>query len=197
MTITDIERALRARLEKDQQDDEIGHQIHLAIKATLQQFEGKKLTKRFTDKATEAIKPLFPGQHPSISWTGPDKCSVWVNPQIAFDNRLIFYVAGGYQPTEPVYHGHWIGECHAEGFEQTDACHGQAALTRIAQRKALLNPAPRYQGTQDLRLIELAQYVNKIRTVWNKFDDFCDTLESGVAYEAKRLTHLKATYGRD
>lgn len=194
MTRDEICAALRAKLEQNQADDELGHRIHLTIADVLTKFEGKKLTKRFTDKASEAIKALFPGQHPCVSWEHPGKCSVWVHDTIPFNDRLIFYVAPTYAPTEPAYHGHWIGECHAEGFEREDACHGQPAVDRMAARKAILTPEPRRQGCQIRVLDELAERVDRVITAWEKLDAYGETVLDELRYEAKRLTDLKKTY---
>lgn len=199
MTRDEIRAALRAELERNQADDELGHRIHVAIAGVLTKFEGKKLTKRFTDKASEAIKALFPGQHPCVSWEHPGKCSVWVHDTIPFNDRLLFYVAPTCAPTEPAYHGHWIGECHAAGFEREDACHSQPAVDRIAKRTAILNPEPRRSGCQVTVLDDLAALVERVRTAWEKLDAYGETIPgelSELRYETKRLTDLNKTYGR-
>jgi len=192
MTLQEIETALRAKLEADQANDRLGHQIHLAIAEVLKKFEGKKLTKRFTDKATEAIKALFPEQHPICSWEHPGKLSFWLNNVIPYEQRLIIYVAPTYTPTEPAYHGHWIGECHAAGFERENACYGEAAVERIAQRERLLNPPVKREGCQELLIDELARKIARVQEAWKQLGDICERDEfDTLRYEAKRLSGLK------
>lgn len=197
MTTQEIEAALRTKLETAQAQDELGHRLHLTIAEVLTRFEGKKLTKRFTDKATEAIKALFPDQHPVCSWEHPGKVSFWVHNTIPYEQRLVIYVAPTYAPTNPAYQGHWIGECHAAGFEREDLCYGEAAVERIAQRKELLTPTPRRQGCQVQTIRDLAYKVSRVQTAWKELDTYTEPLLSELRYEAKRLTGLKETYGRN
>lgn len=135
MTVRHIEAQLRAKLEADQKDEVLNHQVHEAIGTVLQSFVGKKLTKRFTDKVTAAIVPIFQSR-PIVYYPNPGELVLWGANAIAYDQRRVFCIAGAPHHADPE---HSALHPTLEGFERSDACHGSAAKGRIAERAGLLS----------------------------------------------------------
>ena len=90
MTKERIIRALREKIEADQKDEILNHQVHEAIGKVLESFVGKKLTKRFTDKVTAAIVPLFQSR-PIVFYPNPGELVIWGerSPGGIYDERRL------------------------------------------------------------------------------------------------------------
>lgn len=185
MTNEDILHTLRTRLQHDYKEDALGHAIHHIIATTIGPYEGKKLTKRFTDKLTAAIKAakLFPSD-PTCYYDHPGKLHLWHHPTIPYDQRMIFYIAhDDYVPSDKGYHGHWVGESHLKGFLYSDQCHGEAARLRNEERAQLLD------GTA--RLDCIAGKVLEVRRAWEDLRSCLAHLDCGINYTAEELTGLR------
>lgn len=176
MTIAQIEAQLRAKLEADQEEDVLDLQVHEAIAKVLAAFVGKKLTKRFTDKVTAAIIPLFQSR-PIVFYPNPGELVIWGTNRIAYDQRRVFYIAGT---------GHHLHPDHSrehptmEGFEYTDQTHGSAAKARIEERAWLL-------AEENPTLDILAEKIVKVRTAKEELARVLEPLVSGVRYQAEHL----------
>jgi hypothetical protein len=171
-----IERLLREKLAGDLEIEERGYQIHCAIAGVLKDFVGKKLTKRFTDKVTAAITPLFPTP-PVCFYPHPGKLVVWHTPSIPYDHRELFFIASDASCQNP---SHSILHPTLEGFEYDDQSHGRAAVERNARRRGLLeksNPALR----------QIARQVEAIRSAKLALTALCEPFDSQLRYEAERL----------
>lgn len=185
MTTLEIVQSLRADLQKAYEEEDLAHKIHLIIAETLKPLEGKKLTKRFTNKLTAAINAakLFPTD-PVCFYKHPGELALWHHPTRPFDQRLIFYIAHDFQPTNKSYAGHWVGESHVEGFEYSDQCHGEAAIQRNAERAQLLD-------ANDPTLDSLAEKVLEVRRAWGALQSRLAPLSCGIHYAVEELTKLK------
>lgn len=176
MTKERIIRALREKIEADQNDDILNHQVHEAIGKVLESFVGKKLTKRFTDKVTAAIVPLFQSR-PIVFYPNPGELVIWGANGIAYDQRRVFYIAGVPHHACPE---HSALHPTLEGFERSDATHGSAAKARIEERAWLLNED---NPTLDI----LAEKILTARTAKEELARVLDPLVSGVRYQAESL----------
>jgi len=171
-----IERHLRIKLEKDLATEERAYAIHQAIAGVLKDFVGKKLTKRFTDKVTAAVTPLF-STPPVCFYPHPGQLNIWHTPSIPYDQREIYFIAGSPSAYNP---NHSAAHPTLEGFEYEDQSHGTAAVERITQRRVLLaegNPT----------LAKIARQVEAIRHAKAALHDLTDELDRGVRHEAERL----------
>lgn len=171
-----IERLLREKLEKDLVTEERGYAIHQATAGVLKNFVGKKLTKRFTDKVTAAVTPLFPSA-PVCFYPHPGKLYVWHHTVIPYDQREIYFIAGEQSDLNP---NHSTAHPTLEGFEYEDQSHGKAAVERNAQRRALLD-----KSSPALR--QIARQVEAIRSAKKALTALCEPFDNGLRYEAKRL----------
>ncbi len=178
MTKERIIRTLREKIEADQKDEILNHQVHEAIGKVLESFVGKKLTKRFTDKVTAAIVPLFQSR-PIVFYPNPGELVIWGSNRIAYDQRRVFYIAG---TGHHLYPDHTREHPTMDGFERSDATHGSAAKTRIDERAWLLNED---NPTLDI----LAEKILTARTAKEELARVLDPLVSGVRYQAESLVN--------
>lgn len=176
MTKERIIRALREKIEQDQTDEILNHQVHEAIGKVLVNFVGKKLTKRFTDKVTAAIVPLFQSR-PIVFYPNPGELVIWGTNRIAYDQRRVFYIAGTGHHLHPT---HSVQHPTMEGFEYTDQTHGSAAKARIEERAWLL-------AEENPTLDILAEKIVKVRTAKEELARVLEPLVSGVRYQAEHL----------
>ena len=184
MTVTQIEQKLRAKLEADQAQEILGNTIHNVIGEVLKNFVGKKLTKRFADKVTAAVQPLFPEPSNVVChYPHPGKLTLWVHGLIPYDQRWGFYIAGeaGYQnPT------HSIAHPTLEGFEYEDQAHGRAAEERIAERQFILD-----DRSPNNPLSHLAKAVYNLRAANEQFERIIEPYHYSVRYEAEKIVDEK------
>lgn len=180
MPIATIERALRAKLEKDLATETKVHAVHLAIRGVLTNFVGKKLTKRFTDKVTAAVNPLFPTP-PVCFYPHPGKLVLWYHPSVPYDQRWLFFIAG-----EPSYLHPTHSTAHPtlEGYDYENQSSGSAAETRNAERLKLLKP-----GNTTLALIALR--IHNVRESAKQLSKSLEPFDSGLAYVAEELAKEK------
>lgn len=162
------------------------HKIHLIIADTLKPFEGKKLTKRFTDKLTLAINgaKLFPSE-PVCFYKHPGELHLWHRTVRPYNERAIFYIDhDSYRPNNEHYEGHGVGESHAEGFEYSGQCHGEAAVSRNKERAGLLDE-------NSPTLDRIAVQVLEVRRAWCALQGRVERYTCGVKYAANELTWPK------
>lgn len=131
MNRAEIEAAITAHLTAQRARIARGHQIHQAIGGVVSAWEGKALTKRFTDKVTEAVTPILSGHH-VFHYPNPGRLELWNNRDISFDSRWTFYVTGYSLPVSK--------RVTREEFENQDACHGSSAVEALAQIDEYLDP---------------------------------------------------------
>lgn len=180
MSTKEIEAQLRAKLLKDQEEEILGNKIHNAIREVLTAFVGKKLTKRFTDKVTAAVKSLFPEPDRVVCYyPDPGKLTLWVHGSIPYDKRWSFYIAGvpGYSHPE-----HSIAHPTLEGFEHEEQCHGTAALERIKERAFLIEDESPNNPLQQLVLA-----VHNLQAAKEQLQRIVEPYNLSIAYEAQRI----------
>lgn len=186
MTKKEILQTLRTHLQRSYEEEALGHAIHHIIATTIASYEGKKLTKRFTDKLTAAIKDakLFPSD-PVCYYDHPGKLFLWHHATRPYDQRLIFYIAhDDYRPTSPEYCGHWVGESHLKGFLYSDQCHGEGARLRNEERAQLLDP-------NDTSLDSIADKVLEVQRAWEDLQSCLAHYDCGINYTAEELAGLR------
>lgn len=180
MTIKDIEERLRVKLEAEQAEEILGNRVHRAIGEVLKGFVGKKLTKRFTDKVTAAVQPLFPEPSKVVChYPHPGKLTLWVHGFIAYEQRWGFYIAGDAEYLNPE---HSIFHPTMEGFEYEDQAHGKAAEERIAERQVVLD-----DWSPNNPLSRLAKAVHNLRAANEQFERIIEPYHYSVRYEAERI----------
>jgi hypothetical protein len=126
-----IESAIIEHLTAQRERIARGHQIHQAIGGVVSAWEGKALTKRFTDKVTEAVTPILSGYH-AFHYPHPGRLELWNNRDIPFNSRWTFYIAGYSLPVSK--------RVTREEFESQDAGHGASAVEALAQIDDYLHP---------------------------------------------------------
>lgn len=181
MTKDRIIRALREKIEADQKDEILNHQVHEAIGKVLESFVGKKLTKRFTDKVTAAIVPVFQSR-PIVLYPNPGELVIWGANGIAYDQRRVFYIAG---TPHDAYPEHSALHPTLEGFERSDACHGSAAKVRIAERADLLSEG-------NIALFTMAETIHAAQEANERVRMVCAPFSIGLQGEAERLIDERA-----
>ena len=131
MNRAEIELSIIEYLTTQRETIARGHQIHQAIGGVVSAWEGKALTKRFTDKVTEAVTPILSGHH-VFHYPHPGRLELWNNRDIPFNSRWTFYITGYSLPVSK--------RVTREEFENQDACHGAGAVHSIAKIDEYLNP---------------------------------------------------------
>lgn len=124
MTKDEINDTIRDTLTAHRADLLFGHAIHEAIADVVTAWEGKQLSKRFTDKVDTAIRPLFGEGSAALHWTHPGYLSVWDNKRIPYESRWQFFITGYSLPVSK--------RVTREEFEMNDNRHGASALREIA-----------------------------------------------------------------
>lgn len=131
MNRAEIESALVEHLTARRNVVAVSHQIHQAIGGVVSAWEGKALTKRFTDKVTEAVTPILSGHH-VFHYPHAGRLELWNNRDIPYNSRWTFYIAGYNLPVSK--------RVTREEFESQDAGHGASAVEVLAQIDDYLHP---------------------------------------------------------
>lgn len=127
----EIEAAIIEHLTAQRKVIALSHQIHQAIGGVVSAWEGKALTKRFTDKVTEAVTPILSGHH-VFHYPHPGRLELWNNRDIPQNSRWTFYITGYSLPVSK--------RVTRDEFESQDAGHGARAVEALAQIDEYLHP---------------------------------------------------------
>ena len=124
MTINEIKKEITTQLRADIEDDQRGISIHHKVRAILELYRDKQITKRFFDKFTQVTglncaRYNRCGLNSIRVWGGAIPETKPVECFLGYDSDM-----GSYQP---------------EVFEDRDACHAQPAIDRNTRRLGMLN----------------------------------------------------------
>lgn len=149
-------RELVIKIQTEQKQETAGIEVHNIIAAVLREsFDGKKITRRLVTKVQERMP-----QGATVYW---DEIAGTVNLKVRGYPGVHEYgysalIGYNSQPTNPNVAGAYLSEYHAPAFEQTDICHGVAAIERNKARAALL--------ADTAKLRSLAAAVDQVRAGW-------------------------------
>lgn len=174
-------KELVIKIQTEQKQETAGIEVHNIIAAVLREsFDGKRITRRLVTKVQERMP-----QGATVYW---DEIAGMVNLKVRGYPGMHEYGYSaliGYdsQPTNPKLLGAYISDYHAPAFEQTDVCHGIAAIERNKARGALL--------ADTAKLRTLAAAVDKVRAGWAVLDGIeYGTPEHQAQFIVQRMTGL-------
>lgn len=170
---------IKSYLNEENRKDLEFHRVHCVIgKILREKFEGKRLTRnivRYLEAAltVDGKAPVIAYACPSPGECGTASVQVWGTASWpTYNERVIFFIGQVTPPHDEKYKGHCIGEIHADGFEEHDIAHGQAALDRIAERSRLLNDE-----------VTIQRFVSQIEALKRAWDELHALTQEGAPGE--------------